>query len=1003
MDLIEYFLKKYKIIQKKYTHDNNNHINQYVDTIYVINLASNPVRRHYIKLMMEKMKINYTIIVVQKIHKNVYRYLLNLQHTQNKSKISQGEMGTYLSHMWCLRDAIHNNYKKFIILEDDILFHKQFHILFKQIVSEKEYDFLMLGASHFNRDANYYKPKNQVYMPSFDVLGGNLLGAFAILYTNKSATFVYELRKKNITFFDHDLYTILKQFRKSSGICYPNLIAADISHSNLNHAFSITEHTYYKKCYDTFNFQDYHFTYIDMFIKYKFNKRKDLKTTRKKALVYLLLNFFNNNGDLVKDHIKLLDWDLFSLDEINTLVEFGEKKKEDLILYKNHEKMCKIMNITPGYLLTSQLEQFRYFCLDFLPTIQKINLPDFSPQSNLETIFVEYRIFPHTEFIIRNMIIKLGTKWSHTVVCGPSNYEWMKTMCLSISSNIRIINTNNNDMTRDKYSTMLTTLKFWEHFHGEKLLLYQEDSCCFHGNIDPFLKYDLVGAPWNTKQIDYGTGDIGNGGFSLRTKQVMIDICKKYPVDKQQITYKNRNYMNLFNFTNIPEDRYFSEIMNNHKIGEICDWYEGVEFSEETYLNNSSLGGHQFWLKNHDWKTRMFKLHYEYKTMLNNTLFDTQMVKKYPYLFHKVILGITDINDEIHYAIQKEGKMTKNITSHLHCYDIDKFDHFYGDYLYEIYKYSDMVITYCIGDPGKIFKLNMTFLKIPNKGMDIGGKFCMIHYLNSKLGDIRPYILFLHSKSNNEIRKYWFDNIIANLPNIAINSNCTYNTMSDADIGGYFPPAIYSGDNSPLLWFDKVKLTRNKLEKNLYQKYHYNELYMNEIMQYLDLEENDMTCFPGGNNYILKYEVANKLFGDKYLYNILNTKSSFDFNWVKINYNLEHNDIFTVYKLKQSKELCGNNLEYKTKNKTFPDGMIEHVFERLVFLTIKSINLKISIMKDKPGDPIEDPIENILNKLCDERMVYSKFEWREKLKNNEKLLGEKELQIKLNVWNAIIK
>ena len=952
MDLIEYFLKKYKIIQKKYTHDpqNNNHINQYVDTIYVINLASNPVRRHYIKLMMEKMKINYTIIVVQKIHKNVYRYL------QNDTKISIGEMGTYLSHMWCLRDAINNDYKKFIILEDDILFHKQFHTLFKQIVS-KEYDFLMLGASHFNRDANYYKPKNKVYMPSFDVLRGNLLGAFAILYTNKSATFVYELRKKNITFFDYDLYTIFKQFRKSSGICYPNLIAADISHSNLNHAFSITKHTYYKKCYDTFNFQDYHFTYIDMFIKYKFNNRKHLKTTQKKALIYLLLNFFNNNGDLVKDHIKLLDWDLFSLDEINTLVELGEKKREDLILYKNHEKMCKIMNITPGYLLTSQLEQFRYFCLDFLPTIQKINLPDFSPHSNLETIFVEYRIFPHAEFIIRNMIIKLGSKWSHTVVCGPSNYEWMKTMCLSISSNIRIINTNNKDMTRDKYSTMLMTEKFWEQFDGEKLLLYQEDSCCFHGNIDKFLKYDLVGAPWNVKQINYGTGDIGNGGFSLRTKQVMIDICKKYPVDKQQITYKNRNYMNLFNFTNIPEDRYFSEIMNNHKIGEICDWYKGVEFSEETYLNNSSLGGHQFWLKNVDWKTRMFKLHYEYKTMLNNTLFDTQMVKQYPYLFHKVILGITDINDEIHYAIQKEGKMTKNIISHLHCYDIDKFNHFYDDYLYEIYKYTDIVITYCIGDPGKIFKLNMTFLKIPNKGMDIGGKFCMMHYLNGKLGDIRPYILFLHSKSNDTIRKYWFDNIIANLPNIANLHNIAHgNTM-----GGYFPPAIYSGDNSPLLWFDKVKLTRNKLEKNLYQKYHYNELYMNEISQYFHLED-DITCFPGGNCYILKYEVANKLFSDKYLYNILNTRSSFDFNWFKINYNLEHNDIFTLHTLKQSKGLCGNNLEYKMKNKTFPDGMIEHVFERLVFLTIKSMNLKISIMKDKTGDPVED-IENALNNI----------------------------------------
>ena len=135
----------------------------------------------------------------------------------------------------------------------------------------------------------------------------------------------------------------------------------------------------------------------------------------------------------------------------------------------------------------------------------------------------------------------------------------------------------------------------------------------------------------------------------------------------------------------------------------------------------------------------------------------------------------------------------------------------------------------------------------------------------------------------------------------------------------------------------------------------------------------------------------------------MNTEYSFDFNWVKINYNLEHNDIFTVYKLKQSRELYGNNLEYKMKNKTFPDAMIEHVFERLVFLMVKSIDLKISIMKDKTDYPSEDPIENIFNKLWDERMGYSKFEWREKLKNNEKLLGEKELQIKLNVWNAIIK
>ena len=76
MDLVEYFLQRYKIKQKRYLNDpsNNYFINQYVNKIYVINLASHRVRREYIKLIMKKFNINFTLVVVQKIHINVYRY-----------------------------------------------------------------------------------------------------------------------------------------------------------------------------------------------------------------------------------------------------------------------------------------------------------------------------------------------------------------------------------------------------------------------------------------------------------------------------------------------------------------------------------------------------------------------------------------------------------------------------------------------------------------------------------------------------------------------------------------------------------------------------------------------------------------------------------------------------------------------------------------------------------------------------------------------------------------
>ena len=136
MDLIEYFLKRYKIIQKTYHNNPNNEkfINRYVKQIYVINLASNPIKRNYIKFIMKKLNINYTIIVVQKIHINVYR------HLSTGKSITHGEVGTLLSHMWCLRDAIKNNYDKFIIFEDDIVFHKDFHKMFQEIVTQHNYD-----------------------------------------------------------------------------------------------------------------------------------------------------------------------------------------------------------------------------------------------------------------------------------------------------------------------------------------------------------------------------------------------------------------------------------------------------------------------------------------------------------------------------------------------------------------------------------------------------------------------------------------------------------------------------------------------------------------------------------------------------------------------------------------------------------------------------------------------------------------------------------------------
>ena len=65
-------------------------------------------------------------------------------------------------------------------------------------------------------------------------------------------------------------------------------------------------------------------------------------------------------------------------------------------------------------------------------------------------------------------------------------------------------------------------------------------------NIENFIEYDYIGAPWENSQHGYY---VGNGGFSLRNKNLMIQILEQYELE------------NLF------EDIFFSKIITNNKLG----------------------------------------------------------------------------------------------------------------------------------------------------------------------------------------------------------------------------------------------------------------------------------------------------------------------------------------------------------------------------------------------------------------------------------------------------
>jgi hypothetical protein len=300
------------------------------------------------------------------------------------------------------------------------------------------------------------------------------------------------------------------------------------------------------------------------------------------------------------------------------------------------DSFCKKYNINKHVAISNNNYYFRFLCFKLNYFIKYALLPKFPKHSLYEAVFIEFRNFPHIEFLIRNAILKLGTKWSHTIICGNLNYQLVKNICRSISSNVNIIRINVNNMTQTEYSKFLTTPDFWNLLKGEKILIHQEDSIIFKTNVHLFLEYDFVGAPF-LKTTNDTPNCVGNGGLSLRSKSKMLEVIDKFRPTDYEYNSSTMEYMRFVDLQFPPEDVYFSKCMQEQFIGNVANWDSAYNFSYETVFNENSFGGHKIWISNSQWKIHIkkifnFKL-YKPRSNLNRVL-----------LFNKQPLSL-DLND----------------------------------------------------------------------------------------------------------------------------------------------------------------------------------------------------------------------------------------------------------------------------------------------------------------------------------------------------------------------
>jgi hypothetical protein len=187
-------------------------------------------------------------------------------------------------------------------------------------------------------------------------------------------------------------------------------------------------------------------------------------------------------------------------------------------------------------------------------------------------VIVEPRKHPALSFVLHNVAMNLSSDWKILVFHGKENKEYVSDIIEKMEDSSRFLTPIQLDVANlsfEQYNAVLMSQAFYRCIPTETLLIFQTDTMILEpAQLQEFLSYDYVGAPWKS-------GHVGNGGLSLRKKSKMITV----------ITTVNSFHVN--------EDVYFSmqKIVPLKK----PTFQEAQRFSVETVYYPSPFGIHAPW------------------------------------------------------------------------------------------------------------------------------------------------------------------------------------------------------------------------------------------------------------------------------------------------------------------------------------------------------------------------------------------------------------------------
>ena len=208
-------------------------VNKVFDCVYCINLNTRPDRMRKIRRKLRKHKIDFHRVPGiegggkenRQIFREIERKNEHLKIAQKPRIKSEFVLGAVRTKLSVLRDAKQKRYKRILILEDDLFFHKHFVELEKRIVDLPPWKILYFGSGQRNWTGIKF---GEFYYTPCKSFGMFAVGLDCSLFSELEGIIQrFELP------VDNCMHSLQEVFSNESFVLFPNLVIPDVRDSDL--------------------------------------------------------------------------------------------------------------------------------------------------------------------------------------------------------------------------------------------------------------------------------------------------------------------------------------------------------------------------------------------------------------------------------------------------------------------------------------------------------------------------------------------------------------------------------------------------------------------------------------------------------------------------------------------------------------------------------------------------------------------------------------------------